>query len=128
MESNNIINRRPATGPHLAGYSPQLVAVGAQPPLPWNKKTGTGPGEPGGEVAQERFPVELNFEGSMVVYYPQSAGAGAFGELYVYVPQPTIYTYGWKPWKKVDLVWPKIDPRTGKPYDQFLEWRSPLAE
>ena len=30
-------------------------------------------------------------------------------------------------WKKVDLYWPKIDPDTGKPADQFSTWYNPLA-
>ena len=127
MDPNSIVNRQPAISPHLAGYSPQLYRSGAQPPLPWYSKTGT-PGEADGEKIQTTLPLELSFEGSMVVYYPQPAGAGAFGELYVFVPQPTVFTESWNPWKRVDLAWPKIDPRTGKPFDQFLEWRSPLAE
>ena len=31
-------------------------------------------------------------------------------------------------WKKVDLDWPKIDPDTGLPYDQYKDWHSPLAQ
>lgn len=31
-------------------------------------------------------------------------------------------------WKRVDLFGPRIDPRTGQPWDPFLEWYSPLAK
>ena len=57
-----------------------------------------------------------------MAYEVNSAGY-RYAQLYVYVseaPEPG--------WKKVDTNWPKIDPRTGQPFDQYLEWYSPLAE
>ena len=73
--------------------------------------------------------------------YPEANGILIGGEIVV-VPrlqadQRTQYAEPWiyvinedgrtGAWKQVDLNWPKIDPRTGEPWDQFLEWYSPLA-
>ena len=76
---------------------------------------------------------DVDGEAGSVVAVETNDG-GRYVQLYVYVDNPYIRLDepdkfdAWDYWKKVDLNWPKIDPRTGQPFDQFLEWYSPLAE
>ena len=63
-----------------------------------------------------------------MIYVKSQAETGSYAQLYVYVESPDPDDFSWEPWKKVDLNWPKIDPNTGEPFDQFLDWYSPLAE
>ena len=78
------------------------------------------------------LPSEMSSHGAMVSVSGIDGNGQAYNLLYVYIEQPTpsdpTVPVAWDPWKLVDLNWPKIDPRTGQPFDQYLEWYSPLAE
>ena len=79
------------------------------------------------------LPSEMNSHGVMVSVSGIDNNNQPYNLLYVYVEQPPVSGAGtvietWNPWKLVDLNWPKVDPRTGQPFDQYLEWYSPLAE
>ena len=86
-----------------------------------------------GLVEYYSLPSEMNSHGVMVSVSGIDDNNQPYSLLYVYVEQPPVSGAGtvietWNPWKLVDLNWPKVDPRTGQPFDQYLEWYSPLAE
>ena len=119
FESNRVVNRRPARFQQVEGTELRLQTFGSPP----ETRLGGFPSvDPDTGLAYQYF---LDYDevvnGAMIAVSVNNGLGAIYNELYVWIE--SAYA-----WKKVDLDWPKIDPRTGKPYDQFLEWYSPLAE
>ena len=103
----------------MTGYSPVIQEVPHAPPGPWTVPPGVS--ESHTALEEDGCAIYTQVIGSAQVEY-------RYAQLYVYVTDPSGSDPNWQPWKKVDVDWPKIDSRTGQPFDQFLEWYSPLAE
>ena len=121
LNNTRIVNRRPAQRQSVEGTAIQLYVVDHKPPGPWFDGDGAG------GITFFDLPPEAYSEGSMVAVYTNNGANATYNQLYVYVENTSGAT-NWDPWKKVDVNWPKIDPKTGEPFDQFLFWYSPLAE
>ena len=67
------------------------------------------------------LPTQEVVDGAVIAVATNAGDEATYNELYVYVESVGD-------WRKADLNWPKIDPNTGQPFDQYLEWYSPLAE
>ena len=125
FSSNRLVNRDPGSFQTVeAGYV-QLTKTPDKPPGPFLRL-----GESG---AIEAYFVDGE-NGSVVAVETNTNTSNRYVQLYVYVDNPynsldnpTEFN-AWDYWKKLDLNWPKIDPRTGEPFSQYLEWWSPLAE
>ena len=125
---SRLVSRRPGSFSFNQGVSPQLWLVPSKPPGPWIRRSS-------GDVRELwDLPAISYSPGSLVAVKQGTSRLDSYVEMYVYVANPydqlseaDLY-WGWEYWKRVDLDWPKIDPNTGRPYDQFLDWYSPLAE
>lgn len=109
----------------MVGTEIQLYVVDHKPPGPWFNGDGNG-----GLVWYD-LPTGGYTHGSMVAVGTNDGPGAIYNQLYVYIDNPSGSQDddgSWEFWKKVDLNWPKIDPRTGQPFDQYLDWYSPLAE
>ena len=128
LSSGRLVSRRPSHSQLINGVSPQLWLVPTVPPGPWVRRL------PNDVRELWDLPTGSYSAGSLVAVKTGSSRFSAFVELYVYVDNPyndldsPDQYNAWDYWKKVDLDWPKTDPTTGRPVDQFLEWYSPLAE
>ena len=118
MNDGSIVNRHPASHSLMEGFSPQLNVLPSPPPGPI-----IYPDETFGSVS-------VSYAGLYTGQLVAVQRGPSYVELYCFIEpfEAGIENVGLEGWKKVDLDWPKIDPNTGKPHDQYLEWYSPLAE
>ena len=124
-----LSGRRPFYRQHLKGSNPRLNTYNG------NFWDGVEFIDENGDLSYGYLGPDKLFTGSLIASEVRLS-SGTVRKLYVYI---TFFDYygrvpvgdeslSWNPWKLVDLNWPKIDPRTGKPFDQYFEWYSPLAE
>ena len=143
FNNHRLALRDPAQPYALKGVSPRLrVFKGNKPPGPWLVRDSDG------QPTTMTLGTEDEYTGSLVIVETGNTRTSGYREMYVHVRNPypqndpvfvgypqvseiddyELASTEWRPWKKVDLAWPKIDPATGLPFDQYLSWYSPLAE
>ena len=128
LDSHRVVPAANSIYMRTDGAPLQLRMVPSKPPGPWRRLKADG-------VTPEWWDLERKdySHGSMVGVKLNTQYDNGYVQLYVYVDNPydpvaEASSYeSWDYWKQVDLDFPKIDPRTGKPFDQFLDWYSPLA-
>ena len=121
FDPNSIVNRSPARFQQVEGTELSVQTFGNPPETRLGPFTKINPST--GQYYEYYLESEAVANGTMIAV-ATNAGLGAiYNELYVWVQSETVHA-----WKKVDTNWPKIDPNTGRPFDQFLDWYSPLAE
>ena len=121
---NRLVNRDPSKLQAQEGYSPQLYRLSTKPPGETYQR------QEDGSYELVVLPDNFNTHGS-VFYIPGNNEGDYYAQLYVYIDPPDnelMTQYTWRPWKKVDLNWPKIDPDTGKYHDQHSLRYSGFAE
>ena len=121
LDSARLTQRRPGSDNYRVGINPQLVRTPSVPPGPFRRADGLG--------GYEEWDLDPGaYQQGTIVAVTGLTGNSQYVQLYIYIDTPDPEPDGWTNWKKVDLDWPKIDSRTGQPFDQYLEWYSPLAE
>ena len=122
FNENRLVNRSIQLGSYT-GYSPRLFSLTAFPPAPTYTKDYYNYNE-------VVLPDNFESHGVMFMWQKTLTSNESYVELYMDVDEPGDYTgaTAWQPWKKVDVDWPKIDPDTGYPFDQFSDFYSGLAE